>query len=97
MAEERQSQTARGVLIGKQAEQKAGLLHRGLQRGGVGAPLEKQAAGFFAQGQQDAIERRLIERAISGGALMGWRELVETGVKLEVAEVSDGDNHVPRQ
>ena len=50
MAEKGQSRAARaGVLIGEQAEQQPGVRHRRLQRRRFGAPLEKQAAGFFAQ------------------------------------------------
>ena len=45
LAEERQTQSVFSrVLIAEQAQHLARTIHRGLQSGGVRAPLEKQAA-----------------------------------------------------
>ena len=48
-------------LVGQQAEHDARLVHEGLQARGVGAPLEKEAAGALAQGLQQAVERGLAQ------------------------------------
>ena len=36
-------------MVRQQAEQQAGVAHRRLERGGVGAPFKKTAAAAFAQ------------------------------------------------
>src|SRR5438552_3088468 len=90
MSHEGQAQRASaGALIRQESENNTRLAHKGPQQRRVESAFKKQAARAFAQRLEHAIERRLAQTAVSGGALKSRGELTEPGIKLEIPEMPD--------
>jgi hypothetical protein len=93
MAKERHPKAITGMLIRQKPKQNAGPIHERPEGRTIEAALKEKAAGALTQTLQQAIERWLAQSTVGGGALEMRRKLAEPGVKLEIPEVANGDNH----
>ena len=66
------------------------MIHRGLERGAVGAAFKKKAVGTVAQSDEEPVQGRLFERPVSRGAFENGDKLAEARVEFKVAKVADG-------